>query len=380
MVRWLERNGYDVSYFTDVDSDRHGVRDPRAQGLHVRRPRRVLVGRTARERRGGARRRRQPRVLQRQRDLLEDALGELDRRHRTRPTGRSSATRKATPRAAPSTSTAIGTSTATRTRRLDRAVATEPAGRRRRPSRERADRDRSAGATTTAAIQVPAADGKLRLWRNTGHRPAAATLTRRHARVRVRLGRTPRRTRATLPGRPRSRCPDTNVRSGTATHQLTLYRAPSGALVFGAGTIQWSWGLDGTHDRGGSTPDVADAAGDGQPARRHGRPAGDAAGGLIAATASTDTHAPDLDDHLARPTATRSRGRHRHDHRHRDATPGGGVVGGVEVSTDGGATWHPATGRASWTLLLDAARDRARPRSGAAPSTTAATSRRPRPA
>ena len=43
--------------------------------------------------------------------------------------------------------------------------------------------------------------------------------------------------------------------TGTATHHMTLYRAPSGALVFGAGTIQWSWGLDGNHDRGGSTPD-----------------------------------------------------------------------------------------------------------------------------
>ena len=28
---------------------------------------------------------------------------------------------------------------------------------------------------------------------------------------------------------------------------------------------------------------------------------------------------------------------------------GGGVVGGVEVSVDGGTTWHPATGRASWS-------------------------------
>jgi N,N-dimethylformamidase beta subunit-like protein len=37
--------------------------------------------------------------------------------------------------------------------------------------------------------------------------------------------------------------------SGTATHHLTLYRAPSGALVFGAGTVQWSWGLDPDHDR-----------------------------------------------------------------------------------------------------------------------------------
>src|SRR5207302_1760371 len=36
---------------------------------------------------------------------------------------------------------------------------------------------------------------------------------------------------------------------GTARHDLTLYRHPSGALVFGAGTVQWSWGLDGQHDR-----------------------------------------------------------------------------------------------------------------------------------
>ena len=54
--------------------------------------------------------------------------------------------------------------------------------------------------------------------------------------------------------------------SGTATHRLTLYRhkapkraqqssnkggdleSPSGALVFGAGTVQWAWGLDAHHD------------------------------------------------------------------------------------------------------------------------------------
>src|SRR5215470_3313644 len=32
--------------------------------------------------------------------------------------------------------------------------------------------------------------------------------------------------------------------NSTATHHLTLYRAASGALVFGAGTVQWSWGLE----------------------------------------------------------------------------------------------------------------------------------------
>ena len=41
--------------------------------------------------------------------------------------------------------------------------------------------------------------------------------------------------------------------TGTASHSLTLYRAPSGALVFGAGTVQWAWGLDTLHDRDPST-------------------------------------------------------------------------------------------------------------------------------
>src|SRR6478609_6454472 len=38
----------------------------------------------------------------------------------------------------------------------------------------------------------------------------------------------------------------TNVAPATVTHHLTLYRAGSGALVFGAGTVQWAWGLDGS--------------------------------------------------------------------------------------------------------------------------------------
>jgi len=42
--------------------------------------------------------------------------------------------------------------------------------------------------------------------------------------------------------------------SGSATHSLTLYRAASGALVFGAGTCQWSWGLDGHHDSPAGVP------------------------------------------------------------------------------------------------------------------------------
>ncbi len=73
--------------------------------------------------------------------------------------------------------------------------------------------------------------------------------------------------------------------------------------------------------------------------------------GLVAATASTDTSPPtasitspsDGDTVIAgvpltvTGTATDS---------------GGGRVAGVEVSTDGGATWHPASGHASWSYTF----------------------------
>ena len=39
-----------------------------------------------------------------------------------------------------------------------------------------------------------------------------------------------------------------NWDSGTATHHLVMYRSRSGSLVFGAGTVQWSWGLDNHRD------------------------------------------------------------------------------------------------------------------------------------
>ncbi len=54
MVRWLEANGYDVSYSTGVDSDRRGAAAARPPCLPVGRPRRVLVGHPARQRRSGA--------------------------------------------------------------------------------------------------------------------------------------------------------------------------------------------------------------------------------------------------------------------------------------------------------------------------------------
>ena len=141
--------------------------------------------------------------------------------------------------------------------------------------------------------------------------------------------------------------------AGTATHNIVMHKRPNGALVFAAGTIRWSWGLDPTHDDDTATPgwsitpDVRlQQATLNVLADMNAQP-GSIQSGLVATTASTDFTAPS--SVIAAPaagatvavnspltiTGTAS-----------DA--GGGVVGGVEVSVDG-ATWHPATGRASWS-------------------------------
>lgn len=140
----------------------------------------------------------------------------------------------------------------------------------------------------------------------------------------------------------------TVVAPGTSTHHVTLYRAPSGALVFGAGTIQWAWGLDSDHDGVQSPPDrrmqqatinlFADMGAQPQTLMP----------GMVAASQSADTQAPTTT--ITSPAAGSTVG---------NSTTvtvtgtsvdnGGGVVGGVEVSLDGGVTWHPATGTSSWS-------------------------------
>jgi len=141
-----------------------------------------------------------------------------------------------------------------------------------------------------------------------------------------------------------------NYGNGTATHNLTMYRDPSGALVFGSGTIQWSWGLDSEHDATFLQPFPADirmqqatvnlfADMGVQPATLQ--------GGLVRANASTDSTPPNStvtspaagSEVNAGETVTISG----------TASDPGGVVGGIEVSVDGGTTWRPATGRESWT-------------------------------
>jgi hypothetical protein len=141
----------------------------------------------------------------------------------------------------------------------------------------------------------------------------------------------------------------TQYGSGRATHSMTLYRAPSGALVFGSGTIQWAWGLDDEHDNPGTPEDPRIKQATVNLFADMGVQPTTLQSTLIPATQSTDTVAPTVEitgpaagtslerSEIARFTGTA-------------ADAGGGRVGGVEISTDNGSTWHPATtGRERWT-------------------------------
>ncbi|WP_415855300.1 DUF4082 domain-containing protein [Sinomonas sp. G460-2] len=137
----------------------------------------------------------------------------------------------------------------------------------------------------------------------------------------------------------------------TQTHNLTEYRAASGALVFGAGTVQWSWGLDGSFT--GKNPDPTMQQATVNLFADMGAQPVTLISGLVAATASTDKTAPTsaitspvsgtsiTDSSVATISGTA-------------VDTGGGVVAGVEVSTDGGTTWRPATGTTTWTYTWTA--------------------------
>lgn len=152
--------------------------------------------------------------------------------------------------------------------------------------------------------------------------------------------------------------------SGTATHALTLYRASSGAWVFSAGTVQWSWGLDPHHDTETGVP----------PERANGnsiRVGVDLKGpvraiqqatvnlfadmgvqpatlqpGLVRAQPSADRSAPA--SRITAPAAGARVAAGVLAVTGTAADAGGGRVGAVEVSVDGGRRWHPAEGRETW--------------------------------
>ena len=125
------------------------------------------------------------------------------------------------------------------------------------------------------------------------------------------------------------------------THKLSLYRHTSGALVFGAGTVQWSWGLDGGHWGGSAvvSPEMQQATVN--LFADMGVQPGTLQTGLIPATKSTDLSRP-ISDILSPGNGNSKPAGVAITISGTAFDAGGGVVAGVEISTDGGVTWRQA--------------------------------------
>ena len=139
-----------------------------------------------------------------------------------------------------------------------------------------------------------------------------------------------------------------NTQVGTDVHKMSLYRHSSKALVFGAGTINWAYGLDGVHDISSSVEDVNMQQATINLFADMGVQPGSLQSNLVAATSSNDIIPPSSIINPPRSTITAVKGK---------AVvitgtatdAGGGLVGGVEISTNGGVTWGSADGTENWT-------------------------------
>lgn len=139
-----------------------------------------------------------------------------------------------------------------------------------------------------------------------------------------------------------------SVGPGTSSHSLTLYRAPSGALVFGAGTVYWTWGLDANHDNEPTPTDPNVQQAMINLFAEMGVQPTTLMQSLVAASQSTDNLAPTTT--ITSPTTTGTLTAAETVTITGTATDeGGGIVAVVEVSTDGGTRWHRATGFDNWT-------------------------------
>jgi hypothetical protein len=350
MIRWLERNGYDVSYATGIDSDRsggelleHGLFLSIGHDEYWSGPQRTAVE-AARD--AGV-------------HLAFFSGNEVFWKIRWEPSTDGSATPHRT---------MVSYKETHANAKID-PLPGEWTGTWRDPRAFNPEGPQPENALTgqiftvnccTYEMQVPAEYGALRFWRNTDIATLApgttATLSDgslgyewdEDLEDAARPAGLIRMSETTVSVPQRIQDYGSSYGPGTATHHLTLYRAGSGALVFGAGTVQWSWGLDDTHDRGSAPTDARmQQATVNLFADMGVQPEGLQAG-LVAATQTMDATPP------TSIVTSASDG---------DTVPGGsvvsgtaldaeGVVAGVEISYDGGTTWQVADGTDAWTHTL----------------------------
>jgi hypothetical protein len=351
MVRFLEKNGYDVSYFSGVDTDRHGA----ALKKH-----KVFLSVGHDEYWSGNQRANVEEARDAGVNLQFLSGNEMYWRTRYEPA-------------------TVGTQTAYRTlvsyketwnnAKIDPSAEwtgtwrdprfASPANGAGRPENQLTGTLYQSN-FSDLPVTVSAAEGKYRLWRNTSLASLAAGASAELAPHTIGYesdedldnGFRPAGliNLSTTTGAVPEYLQDfgNTVAPGTTTHHLTLYRAPSGALVFSAGSVQWTWGLDQTHDGDGAPADIRMQQAQVNLLADMGAQPGTLASGLVAATASTDETAPTATitspaagDSIANGSPVTVTGT--------ASDTGGGRVAVVEISTDGGTSWHRATGTTSWT-------------------------------
>jgi methionine-rich copper-binding protein CopC len=220
------------------------------------------------------------------------------------------------------------------------------------------------------SMSVPAAYGKMRLWRGTALANMAAntsytfqpgTLGYEWDTVEDNGFQPPgvaqmSRTTVAMTGQYVLQNYGDVYDSGTKTHALTMYRyQPSGALIFAAGTVQWAWGVEDEHLFRTATPtsDVRIKQATVNLLADMGAQPVTLQSGLSLATKSTDTTPPVVSIGSTPPptvaapyTITGTVG------------DSAGVVSGVEVSVDNGTSWHAANwqaGSGNWNYTYSPA-------------------------
>ncbi len=360
MVRWLEANGYDVKYWTGVDTDRFGV-DPSIGLTSLKRPKAFFsVGHDeywSADQRAHVETARNAGV-----HLGFFSGNEMFWKTRFEPAIDGSGTSY---RTLVSYKETFGQGS-----RVDPDPNQAWTGTWRDPRFPEAGGNDPENALTgqlwmvnccSDRIHVPASMARLRFWRNTavadlspsdiiGYRTSLESLGYEWDEV-IDNGSTPpglvRMSTTTLVVPERVTDFGINIAQGTATHSLTMYRHSSGAIVFGAGTVQWSWGLDATHDRSQVPTDQAmqqatvNLLADMGMQPRTLQVGADPARPLVAASPSADVFAPTST--VVSPAAGASvESGTRVAISGTAVENGGGAVAGVEVSVDNGVTWRGA--------------------------------------
>ena len=360
MVRWLEANGYDVKYWAGVDTDRFGV-DPSIGLTSLKRPKAFFsVGHDeywSADQRAHVESARNAGV-----HLAFFSGNEMFWKTRFEPSIDGSG---ATYRTLVSYKETFGQGA-----RVDPDPAQPWTGTWRDPRFPQAGGNNPENALTgqlwmvnccSDRIHVPASVARLRFWRNTavanlapgditGYRTSLESLGYEWDEV-IDNGLLPpglvRMSATTLVVPERVTDFGINIAQGTATHSLTMYRHNSGAIVFGAGTVQWSWGLDATHDRSQVPTDPAmqqatvNLLADMGVQPRTLQVGADPARPLVPASPSADLFAPTST--IVSPAAGSSvESGTRAAISGTAVDNGGGTLAGVEVSVDNGATWRTA--------------------------------------